>query len=141
MAIPCGPTESSQLPAMRDLLFVALGGALGSVARAVLGPWLERRIADWLPAAPLLPWGTLVINVLGSCAIAVLAALACKDRSGWWAFLATGCLGGFTTFSSFSLQTVELLRVGRTGEAFGYVALSVAGCLAGAALGFWLAGR
>jgi CrcB protein len=120
-------------------LWVALGGALGSVARYAC----SSAAARWLGAG--FPWGTLFVNVTGSFAIGLLAALAAADGrpllgADARAFLLVGVLGGFTTFSSFSLETLELARGGALGGAALNVALSVALCFGGAALGFASAG-
>ncbi len=105
---------------------VAAGGAIGSVLRAAGSSWALR-----LTGAAF-PWGTIAINVLGSFVIGLAsAALGSAMRGGAAearAFVMVGICGGFTTFSSFSLQTVELLRNGRTAAACGNVALSVAAC-------------
>ncbi len=87
-------------------VWVALGGALGSVARYACSVGAAR----WLGAA--FPWGTLFVNVAGSFAIGLLAALVAADGrpalgSDARAFLLVGVLGGFTTFSSFSLETLD----------------------------------
>jgi CrcB protein len=116
-------------------LWVALGGALGSVARYACSVGAAR----WLGAA--FPWGTLFVNVAGSFAIGVLAALVAADGrpllgSDARAFLLVGVLGGFTTFSSFSLETLMLARSGGLGAAGANVALSLALCLTGVWLGF-----
>lgn len=116
-------------------VWVALGGALGSVARYAC----STAAAGWLGAA--FPWGTLLVNVTGSFAIGLLAALVAADGrpllgSDARAFVLVGVLGGFTTFSSFSLETLALARTGAVGAAAFNVALSVVLCLAGAWLGF-----
>ena len=120
-------------------LWVALGGALGSVARYAC----STAAARWLGAD--FPYGTLFVNVTGSFAIGVLAALVATDGrlllgADARAFLLVGVLGGFTTFSSFSLETLELARGGALGAAVANVALSVVLCLAGAWLGLAAAG-
>jgi CrcB protein len=120
-------------------VWVALGGALGSVARYACSITAAR----WLGAA--FPWGTLFVNVAGSFAIGLLAALVAADGQRLLgpdarAFVIVGVLGGFTTFSSFSLETLELARGGALGAAGGNVALSVLLCLFGAWLGFAAAG-
>ncbi|NJS39136.1 MAG: CrcB family protein [Rhodobacteraceae bacterium] len=80
------------------------------------------------------PLGVLVVNILGSFAIGVLfATLGARD--GWQLFLMTGVLGGFTTFSAFSLDTLKLLQAGQTLQAAAYVGGSVALSLAAVALG------
>ena len=120
-------------------LWVALGGALGSVARYACSGIAVR----WLGAS--FPYGTLFVNVAGSFAIGLLAALVAADgrrllSADARAFLLVGVLGGFTTFSSFSLETLNLARSGALGPAILNVAGSVALCLAAVSLGFASAG-
>ena len=116
------------------LLLVALGGALGSLARAV---------GSMLVPASRLPWATILINVIGSLVIgwlmARLSPLDAEDLPGH-AFWVVGVCGGFTTFSSFSWQTIALLQKGDWLAAIGNVLLSVVLCLAATALG-WRIGR
>ena len=87
---------------MRTLFLVALGSALGGAARFLLAGWVGARLGESFP------WGTVLVNVLGSALIGALAAqeemLSPEARQ----FLMVGVLGGFTTFSSFSLQTLRL---------------------------------
>src|SRR5580692_11488971 len=93
---------------MRLYLLIALGGALGTVARYFIGTHVA--VGD------AFPWSTLLINVSGSFAIGLAATLVAEGR--WFAstegrlFFMTGICGGFTTFSAFSLQTLVLLREG-----------------------------
>jgi CrcB protein len=119
-------------------VWVAIGGALGSTARYAC----SLAAARW--AGTSFPWGTLLVNVAGSFAIGVLAALLAADGrtlgADARAFLIVGVLGGFTTFSSFSLETFELARGGALGAAALNVVLSLALCLAGVWLGFATAG-
>ncbi|MBB5694986.1 fluoride efflux transporter CrcB [Muricoccus pecuniae] len=112
----------------RTYLLIALGGALGSVARA-WGSALALRLAG-----AGFPLGTIAINVLGSFVIGLFAARA-GTSDDLRAFVMVGICGGFTTFSSFSLQTLELLQAGRVLAAMGNVALSVALCLLAVAAG------
>ncbi len=116
-------------------LWVALGGALGSVARYAVSLGAAR----WLGAG--FPWGTLLVNVAGSFAIGLLAALATSDGrpalgADARAFVMIGILGGFTTFSSFSLETLTLARNGALGAAAANASLSLVLCLAAVWLGF-----
>ena len=109
--------------------WVAVGGGLGSMARFWMTGWVAGLTAGRFP------WGTLAINVLGSLVIGVVAGLTLTPaRLGWHPdlriFLMVGICGGFTTFSAFSLQTVELLQGGDFGAAFGYIAGSLVLCLA-----------
>ncbi len=121
-------------------LVVALGSAAGGVARYGVGLWAARA---WGVA---FPWGTLLINVTGSFIISLFGTLTVAHgplpaSTAWRSFVMVGFCGGFTTFSSFSLQTLELLQAGETGAAAFYVAGSVAFCLLGVFLGHWLAAR
>ena len=107
---------------------VAAGGALGALARF----WVGLGAATVLGAG--WPFGTLIVNVVGSFAIGTVA-------SGPWATeivraaVVTGLLGGFTTFSAFSLETVRMIEAGRVGEALAYVVVQGGLCLGAAALG------
>jgi CrcB protein len=120
-------------------LWVALGGAIGSVARYALAN------AMVLLTGPSFPFGTLLINVLGSFIISFFGALT--TINGRWpisfearTFVTVGICGGFTTFSSFSLQTVDLLKHGAPARAFTYASVSVIFCLIACALGYMAAG-
>lgn len=114
---------------MKQILLVALGGAVGAVCRYGL---------SLLPISAKFPWGTLAANLAGALIIGFLAGLAAQ-RSNFPPelnlLLKTGFCGGFTTFSTFSLETVSLLQQHRYLAGGGYVALSLAGCLCGVVLG------
>ncbi|MES2710402.1 MAG: fluoride efflux transporter CrcB [Pseudomonadota bacterium] len=114
------------------VLCVALGGALGSVARYLLTLLAVAQLGAGFP------WGTLAINIAGSALIGVAAGLGASGE--WRLFLVTGVLGGFTTFSAFSLETGLLWERSPT-LAVSYVAASVILALAGFALCFGLARR
>jgi CrcB protein len=108
-------------------LWVALGGALGSMARF----WLTNLMA--VAAGAKFPWGTLLINVLGSLVIGFFALVSGKIARfsispDFRVFVMVGICGGFTTFSAFSLQTVELLRAGEWNRAIGYCGASLILC-------------
>ena len=115
------------------MLVIALGGALGTVARYVVA----------LAAAPIsasLPWGTIAINIAGSFLIGLVGTLTLAQGrypvpEAARLFVMVGFCGGFTTFSSFSLQTLDLLRAGAVGRAIVNVAASVLLCLGAVALG------
>ena len=118
---------------------VAAGGALGSMGRF----WLTGAMMTL--TGPKFPWGTLLINVLGSFVIGLVAGITLTPaRVGMHPdiriFLMTGVCGGFTTFSAFSLQTLELLQSGDVVPAFGYAVGSVVLCVIGTYCG-WLLGR
>ena len=118
---------------------VAAGGAIGSVARF----WLTAVMTAL--TGPRFPWGTLLINVLGSFVIGLVAGLTLTPaRMGIHPdiriFLMTGICGGFTTFSAFSLQTLELMQTGDTVPALGYAVSSVVLCVL-LTWGGWMLGR
>jgi fluoride exporter len=120
-------------------LWIALGGALGSMARY----WVSRLFSLWV--GETFPWGTLVINVTGSLLIGFLAVLTGPDGRTVVApdvrqFMLVGICGGYTTFSSFSLQTLTLIREGDMLEAGAYILLSVFVCLIFVWLGATAAG-
>lgn len=122
---------------MTATLWVALGGALGSVARY----WLSLFMA---PISKELPWGTITINIAGSFVIAFFGVVTLGHTKlpvseNIRLFVMVGICGGFTTFSSFSLQSFELLKKGDIGAAFLNIVISVLSCLAAVALGFYLA--
>lgn len=114
-------------------LLVAMGGAIGTTLRY----WLGGLIANWV--GQTFPWGTLVINVTGSFVIGLFATLTSPDGrimipGEWRQFVMIGICGGYTTFSSFSLQTLTLAQDGELLGAGINIGLSVALCL----LGVWL---
>ena len=122
---------------MTSYLLVFLGAGIGGALRHGVNLGCARY------CGPSFPWGTLSVNVVGSFAMGALAAwLAFRAGEGWSQplrlFLATGILGGFTTFSAFSLDAVMIWERGEAGLAAAYVAasviLSIAGLLAGLAL-------
>lgn len=121
---------------MTTYLWIALGGALGSVGRYWLNGLVSQRF-DTFPA------GTLVINVMGSFVIGVLGALTLPEgrmssngRAFATQFVMIGVCGGFTTFSSFSWQTLNLLRDREWLFAGGNILLSVVLCLLATWLGY-----
>src|ERR1700686_4087617 len=118
---------------------VAVGGAMGSVARF----WLTSAMTAL--TGPRFPWGTLLINVVGSGIIGLVAAVALPParvamHPDVRVFLMVGICGGFTTFSAFSLQTLELLQSGDMVPAALYIAGSVLLCVL-AVWGGWALGR
>ena len=120
-----------------NTLFIAIGGALGSVARYWGGVWMA-------PYSQSLPWGTILINILGSFAITFFGTLTIASgrmplADSWRLFFMVGICGGFTTFSSFSLQTFELLQSNMPGRALANIAASVLLCLAASAVGYYAA--
>lgn len=124
---------------MLRFLCVALGSAVGGVARYGLGTWLQRRLNDVIPHGTLppylpLPIGTMIVNITGSFLIGVLlVAIGKETHQSHYLFLllVVGVCGGYTTFSSFSAETVLLVESG----ALGVAALNVTASLAFAFLG------
>lgn len=120
---------------MVPALLVALGGALGSVARYGVNIWTMRAFG------PGFPWGTLTVNVVGGLVMGLIAAVfALKGGTNELrVFLMTGIMGGFTTFSAFSLDAFTLWERGELGTAAVYVGasvvLSIGALAAGLALG------
>lgn len=120
---------------MLTYLWIAIGGALGSMARYACSSLAAHAVGETFP------WGTLLVNVVGSFVIGFFATLTGPD--GRWIlppdarlFVTVGVCGGYTTFSSFSLQTLNLVRGGEFAAAFGNVAVSLVLCLAGVWLGY-----
>ncbi|MCU0254934.1 MAG: fluoride efflux transporter CrcB [Acidobacteria bacterium] len=117
---------------MLKLLALAAAGAAGTLARYGLSGWAQRL------ARETFPWGTLAVNLAGCFAIGVAMALV-RDRQVFSpearTVLVVGFLGGFTTFSAFGYETLELLRNGSLGPALGNAAASVLGGLVAVWLG------
>ncbi len=113
-------------------LVVAVGGAIGATARYALAGFVHRF------ASPFFPWGTFLVNVSGCFVFGAIAGLA-EARGGLSplarAFLLVGILGGYTTFSSFTFETMELLRGGEMPQAIG----NVVGQVTLGLLAFWAA--
>jgi CrcB protein len=119
---------------VNSALLVALGGALGSVARFKLAGWVPQHSIDWR-----FPLGTFVVNVIGCLVIGLLAGLGERHNlisAEARIFLFTGILGGFTTFSAFGLETFVLLKRGEVLIAGTYIVLSVIVGLLALWLGF-----
>ncbi|TQN40787.1 camphor resistance protein CrcB [Blastococcus colisei] len=111
-------------------LLAALGGALGALAR-----WA---VAEVLPSPAGWPWATLLVNLTGCFLLgALLAVLATRSSEPSWTrpFLGVGVLGGYTTYSTFAVEVVDLLDDGALALAVGYVLLSTLGGVAAVALG------
>ena len=118
---------------LKPALLVFLGGGIGSVLRLAV----YHLARHWTP--PELPWGTLIVNIAGGLAAGLVAGWMLSRQGGGaspaYLFLMTGLLGGFTTFSAFSLDAVLLWQKGQGGAAAAYVlasvVLSIAGLVAG----------
>jgi len=115
---------------LASLAAVAAGCAVGAVARFEISRRLVERFGD------AFPWGTLLVNLSG-CLLAgvVLVMPGGAPDAPWTLFLGVGALGGYTTVSSFSLETVLMFRRGHTAGALACAGASVLGCIAAAALG------
>jgi CrcB protein len=114
---------------------IAVGGAAGSMLRFWLANLIQHR------AGTTFPWGTIAVNVIGSFLIGFIFCATLEGgrfaaSAGWRNFLMVGVLGGFTTFSAFSLQTLELWRAGNPVHALLNVLVSVGLCLAAVAAGW-----
>jgi CrcB protein len=110
---------------MKYLLFIAVGGAGGAVARYLASNWVH---SLWETRMPL---GTLLVNLLGSALIGIIYVLIERQvvHPDWRGVLMVGFLGAFTTFSTFSLETIHLLEKGQLLLAAAYVTLSVLLCV------------
>jgi CrcB protein len=129
-----GQVERQKLPTLITYVWIAIGGALGSVARYGCSSLAARLVGETFP------WGTLIINVTGSLIIGFFATLTGPDGRVLAApdvrqFVMVGICGGYTTFSSFSLQTLNLVRDGDMLAAGGNITGSVVLCLAAVWLG------
>ena len=118
-----------------ELIWVALGSIFGGMARFFISGMVARRVGETFP------WGTMTVNASGAFIIGVFGGFAASGHGifatpGPWLFAVTGFLGCYTTVSSFSLQTLALVRDGEGGRAAGNVLLSLAFCLSAVAAGF-----
>ena len=124
---------------MLGVLFVALGGAIGSAARYLVSGWFAVQFG------PAFPYGTFVINVTGSFIIGLFLAFA-QERVSlspyWRLFFAVGVVGGYTTFSTFEYESIRLLQDGEmllgAGYLVGSVVIGAIGTVAGIAVGSWI---
>lgn len=116
---------------MKNLLFVALGGAIGAVLRYALGIWLKPDFHDAFPIH------TFLINTVGCLCIGICFAYlqTLSNTAAISAFIITGILGGFTTFSSFTMESVYLFEQGLLTRAISYVLFSNISCLFAAWIG------
>nr|WP_242008429.1 fluoride efflux transporter CrcB [Sphingomonas ginsenosidivorax] len=121
---------------MMSLLYVMLGGAFGSGARYLTGR------ATLSLFGPGFPYGTLAVNLVGGLLMGALVGVLARASNGgetWRLLLGVGVLGGFTTFSSFSLDVVTMIERGQLTVALGYVLVSVIGSIAALFAGLTLA--
>lgn len=125
---------------MMNYAYVAIGSAVGGVARLALSEWAQRRFADVLPRSGVVafPIGTMLVNVTGSFVLGVLLVAVARmgsEGNTMRLLLAVGLCGGYTTFSTFSAETLALMEHGSAGLAAANVAASVALALLGVAAG------
>jgi CrcB protein len=121
---------------LRQVLVIAAGGAIGAVLRF----WVSMAVHAWLGRG--FPYGTLAVNVLGSLAMGFLFVLLVERAAlgaEWRAFLLVGLLGAFTTFSTFSIETLNLIEQAAYGKALTNTLVSVVACVAAAWVGVVLA--
>tara|TARA_R110002110_G_scaffold166675_1_gene367467 strand:+ start:26923 stop:27306 length:384 start_codon:yes stop_codon:yes gene_type:complete len=121
---------------MKFLIYIALGGAGGAVSRHLLGQWAH---SLWEGRLPI---GTLLVNVLGSFLIGIVYVLIVEKQlvhADWRGVLMVGFLGAFTTFSTFSLETINLLEAGHIAHAGAYMLVSAVSCVLMAGAGIQLA--
>jgi len=126
------------------LVWIAAGGAVGSVLRYLVGGWVQQAVGDWVQRAvgSEFPLGTLAVNVLGCFVLGVLAAMFVGPiliREEYRLGLTVGLLGGFTTFSTFGLETISLANDAQWLSAAANLVGSCLLGLAGAWLGYRLA--
>jgi fluoride exporter len=112
------------------VVWIGLGSALGGLGRYLISGMVARRFGETFP------WGTLVVNLSGALLIGVLAGAGALAVGEVRQFLVIGVLGSYTTVSSFSLQTLALVRDGERWPALANILLSLAGCLLMATLGY-----
>lgn len=123
---------------MKLYAVIMLGGAIGSALRFLMASSIDRATGITFP------WGTILVNILGSFIIGFFIGLTGPEgplsvSANIRAFVAIGILGGFTTFSSFSLQTMQLVQQGVYWQAAGNVLISVMCCLLATGLGLFIA--
>ena len=120
---------------MNTLLWIGFGGALGSITRALC----SSMFISFTPGS--FPYATLLVNVVGCCIIGIVHGRNSQELlpTTTFAFLTTGFCGGFTTFSAFSIEVLQLLRDGQITIAALYSALSVGAGIFATLAGFWIA--
>ncbi|MBM3514342.1 MAG: fluoride efflux transporter CrcB [Alphaproteobacteria bacterium] len=119
---------------MATTFWIALGSAVGGAARYGVGLWTAARFGD------AFPWGTLIVNVVGSFVIGLAMSPAWPLSNDARLFITVGLCGGFTTFSAFSIQTLTLMQAGQWGAVAFNVAGSVVLCLVAASAGVFAGG-
>ena len=118
---------------MKNLLFVFFGGGLGSLGRYCLGKYFQHIFGNNFPI------NTLIVNILASLILGIVMGgiLSKSLPESYRLILVVGFCGGFSTFSTFGYETLQLLQQGRLWEAFSYVMLSVSVCVLATFVGIW----
>jgi fluoride exporter len=119
---------------MEPIVLIFFGGGLGSICRYLISKLATQSFANYYP------WGTLIINLLGSFLIGLFIEKY-NSHQNWRLLLVTGFCGGFTTFSAFSYENFQLIETSNYKALFSYVFTSCVGGLLATILGFWLARR
>jgi CrcB protein len=120
------------------LLIVGLGGFIGSIARYIAVKFVDEKLNA---ALPVFPYGTLTVNVVGSFLLGVIYMLVLRKAGlmgNWSLFLTTGFCGGFTTFSAFALENVNLLQEKFMGTSVLYISISIIVGFLALAAGAWI---
>lgn len=120
---------------IKSILIVALGSSLGGALRYIISELMKAYLGHGFP------WGTLAVNLLGCLAFGVVFALFYKYdliSNPWYLLLTTGVCGGFTTFSAFAHESMQMLQGGNVGAFASYVAISVVVGMLLMAFGYWV---
>lgn len=117
---------------IRLAFFVGLGGMAGSILRFLISQWILRS------APGVAPTGTLIVNIIGSFLLGFLFHFIGKMDRSYYVLLTSGFCGGFTTFSTFSVENIDLLLTNNMGSALLYISLSLVLGLAAAGCGWYL---
>lgn len=119
---------------MKQVLLIGLGGFLGSILRYGVALLSSRWFENF-------PTGTMIVNLLGSLLIGLLVGLSLKQNQPLYGFLAIGFCGGFTTFSTFALDSIKLIKADQWMVAAGYASVSLIGAVAFCAVGIWIGNK
>tara|TARA_S200000501_G_scaffold280776_1_gene264792 strand:+ start:134 stop:505 length:372 start_codon:yes stop_codon:yes gene_type:complete len=119
---------------IKDILLVGLGAFFGGSCRHLIN--IKIGLLNLL-----YPWATFGINLTGSLLIGILMGLSFKDQNLWKLLLTTGFCGGFTTFSSFSFESLSLLKSGNIAMVLSYIFLSILGSLLFVTIGYYLTNK